>query len=154
MENDVLARHHAEIDERICKLLLCADGADCRDVAAEWNLLEGELTRHFELEERELFPLFERDSPQEVSALRQEHDAIRRDLLALGIRADLHFLGAEAVRDFVRDLRAHAKREDETLYRWAALELQPGTWAKIAATLNHIVHTVGHAVNDLGSRTL
>jgi hemerythrin-like domain-containing protein len=154
MENDVLARHHAEVDERICKLLLRADAGDCHDLAAEWNLLEGELARHFELEEHEVFPLFERENPEEVTALRQEHAALRRDLLALGIRADLHFLRAEAVRDFVRDLRAHAAREDETIYRWAAKDLRPGAWAKIAAALNHVVRAVGHSVNDLGSHTL
>jgi hemerythrin-like domain-containing protein len=154
MENDILARHHAEVDERICKLLVRADGGDNHDLAAEWNLLEGELARHFELEEREVLPLFERDNPEEVARLRQEHAALRRDLLALGIRADLHLLRAEAVHDFVRDLRAHANREDETLYRWAAKDLKPGAWARIATTLNHVVRAVGHAVNDLGSRTM
>jgi hemerythrin-like domain-containing protein len=154
MENDILSRHHAEVDERICKLLMRADGGDNHDLATEWNLLEGELARHFDVEERALFPLFARDNPEDVARLRQEHAALRRDLLALGIRADLHLLRAEAVRDFVKDLRAHASREDETLYRWAAKDLTPGTWARIATTLNHVVHTVGHAVNDLGSRTL
>jgi hemerythrin-like domain-containing protein len=154
MENDVLARHHDELDERLCKLLLRADGGDNHDLAAEWNLLEGELARHFELEEHEVFPLFERENPEEVARLRQEHAALRRDLLALGIRADLHFLRAEAVRDFVRDLRAHSSRENETLYRWAAKDLAPGTWARIATTLNHVVRAVGHAATDLGSRTM
>jgi hemerythrin-like domain-containing protein len=154
MDDHVLARHHAEIDERLCKLLLRADGGDNHDLAAEWNLLESELERHFGLEEHDVFPLFERENPEEVARLRQEHAALRRDLLALGIRADLHFLRAEAVRDFVRDLRAHSNREDETLYRWAAKDLAPGTWARIAATLDHVAHSVGHAVKDLGSRTL
>jgi len=154
MDNDVLSRHHAEIDERICKLLLRADGGDCHDVASEWNLLEGELLRHFDLEEHEVFPLFEREDPEEVAALRQEHAALKRDLLALGIRADLHFLRADAVREFVRDLRAHSTREDETLYRWAATALQPGTWAKISTTLNHLADVVGRAFDDIGSKTL
>ena len=152
MENDVQTRHHAELDDCIVKLLLRADGGDNHDLAAEWNRLEAELARHFELEEHELFPLFERENPEEVAALRQEHAALRRDLLALGIRADLQFLRAEAVRDFVHELRAHAQREDEILYRWAATGLAPGTWATIAATLNHVVHTVRRAVGDLGSR--
>ncbi|HVU52358.1 MAG TPA: hemerythrin domain-containing protein [Polyangia bacterium] len=154
MDNDALARHHHEIDERICKLLLSADGGDNHDLAAAWNLLEGELARHFELEEHEVFPLFERENPEEVARLRHEHAALRRDLLALGIRADLHFLRAEAVRDFVRDLRAHATREDETLYRWAAKDLAPGVWAKIAATLDHVARAVGHAIDEYGSQTL
>jgi hemerythrin-like domain-containing protein len=154
MDNAVLARHHDEIDERICKLLLRADGGDTHDLAAEWNLLEGELARHFELEERELFPRFERENPEEIARLRQDHAALRRDLLALGIRADLHFLRAEAVREFVRDLRAHAAREDETVYRWADEDLSPVAWARIAATLRHAGRALGHAVNDLGSRTL
>ena len=42
MDNDVLARHHDELDARLCKLLLRADGGDTHDLAAEWNLLEAE----------------------------------------------------------------------------------------------------------------
>jgi hemerythrin-like domain-containing protein len=154
MDSDILSRHHAELDQRIVKLLLRADGGDNHDVAAEWNRLEEDLSRHFEVEERELFPHFQRENPEEVAALRQEHAALRRDLLALGIRADLHFLRAEAVRDFVEQLRAHAAREDGTLYRWAAKDLRPGAWTKIASSLDHVVHAVGHAVSDLGGRTL
>lgn len=154
METDVLSRHHAELDERVVNLLLHADGGDCHDLAGEWNHFEGELARHFEIEEHEVFPLFARENPEEVARLRQEHGALRRDLLALGIRADLHLLRAEAVRDFVRDLRAHARREQEVLYRWAATGLQPGAWAKISAFLNHAVHTAKRTMDDLGSRTL
>jgi hemerythrin-like domain-containing protein len=152
MENDCLSRHHAELDARAVQLLLRADAGDNHDLAAEWNRLEAELARHFELEERELFPLFQRENPEEVAALRQEHAALRRDLLALGIRADLHLLRAEAVRDFVKDLRAHAQREDEILYRWAAKDLSPSAWTNIATALKHVVHAAKHAVNDLGSR--
>jgi hemerythrin-like domain-containing protein len=154
METDVLSRHHAELDERIVNLLLHADGGDCHHLAGEWNRFEGELARHFEIEEHEVFPLFAREYPEEVAALRQEHAALRRDLLALGIRADLHFLRAEAVRDFVRDLRAHARREDEMLYRWAVTGLQPGAWAKIAAFLNHAVDATTRTMSDLSSRSL
>jgi hemerythrin-like domain-containing protein len=154
METDVLSRHHSELDERIVNLLLHADGGDCHHLAGEWNRFEGELARHFEVEENEVFPLFTRENPEEVAALRQEHTALRRDLLALGIRADLHLLRAEAVRDFVRELRAHARREDETLYRWAATGLRPGAWAKIATFLNHAVHTATRTMNDLSSRSL
>jgi hemerythrin-like domain-containing protein len=154
MDHDVLARHHAEIDGQICRLLLRADGGDSHDLAAQWNLFEGELTRHFVIEEEEVFPLFERENPEEVATLRREHAALKRDLLALGIRADLHLLRAEAVRDFVRDLRGHAEREDETLYRSAAKGSRPDTWAKIATALNHVAHAVGHPVGELGSRTL
>jgi hypothetical protein len=156
METDVLSRHHNELDEQIANLLLRADGGDCHALAGEWNRFESELGRHFELEEREVLPLFARENPEETAALRQEHGALRRDLLALGIRADLHLLRAEAVRDFVRDLRAHARREDETLYRWAATGLQPGTWAKIAAFLNDndAVHTAKRTMDELSSRSL
>ncbi|HVX93746.1 MAG TPA: hemerythrin domain-containing protein [Polyangia bacterium] len=154
METDVLSRHHVELDERIVNLLLHADGGDCHDLAEEWNGFEAALAQHFELEEHEVLPLFARENPEEVARLRQEHGALRRDLLALGIRADLHLLRAEAVRDFVRDLRAHVQREDEILYRWAATGLAPGTWSKIAAFLNHAVHAAKRTIDDLGSRTL
>jgi hypothetical protein len=154
METDVLSRHHAALDERIVTLLLQADGGDCHDLAREWNRFESELAQHFEVEEREVLPLFARENPEEVAALRQEHAALRRDLLALGVRADLHLLRADAVRDFVRELRAHARREDESLYRWAATGLEPGAWAKIAAFLNHAIHAAKRAMDDLASRSL
>ena len=122
MDHDMLCRHHAELDRRVAALLTTADGGDCHDLANAWDHFERELTTHFELEELELFQRFMLDHPDEVAALRRDHEGLRRDLLAFGVRADLHCLRAEAVRAFIVDLRAHAAREEQALSRWTGTE--------------------------------
>jgi hemerythrin-like domain-containing protein len=135
MDKDLLARHHEELDRRIAVLLRKADGGDDHELWEEWSRFERELLRHLALEERELIPRFRREHAEEAAALVQDHSALRRDLLALGIRADLHFLRAEAVRSFVADLRAHAVREDQVLYPWAETHLHDDDWRTIAEGL-------------------
>lgn len=158
MDDDLLSRHHAELDQRIGILLTTADGGDCHDLATAWGHFERELMRHFELEELELFPRFSLEEPDEVTALKSEHETIRRDLLALGIRADLHCLSAEAVRAFIVDLRAHAAHEEQALYRWAKTNAQGDTWATIARGLRDARDTVTHRLADdlsrLGAQSL
>jgi hemerythrin superfamily protein len=154
MITNLLSRHHEDLDRRIASLLTRADGGDTHDLAQEWSRFEADLLRHFEIEERSLLPRFAQDQPEEAAALRLEHAALRRDLLALGIRADLHFLRAEAVRDFVADLHAHATREERSLYPWAKEHVAHGTWAEISEGLRDAGHAVARALSDLGSQTL
>jgi hypothetical protein len=158
MTNDLLSRHHAELDQRVAALQTTADGGDGPALALAWGGFERELLRHFELEERELFARFALERPDEVAALKQDHEALRRDLLALGIRADLHCLRAEAVRGFVADLRAHAEREEQALYRWAATGVGTEAWSRIARGLREARETTGRKLADglsrLGARSL
>ena len=148
MDHDVLSRHHAELDRRVAALLTSADGGDCHDLAIAWDGFERELTAHFELEEHELFQRFMLERPEEVAVLRQDHEALRRDLLALGVRADLHCLRAEAVRAFIVDLHAHATREEQALYRWASTDVADDTWTKIARGLREARDSVAHSVRE------
>ena len=158
MDDKVLSKHHTELDQRIAVLLTKADGDDCHDLANAWNRFERELLRHLDLEEHELFPRLKTEHPEDVAALTQDHEALRRDLLALGVRADLHCLRAEAVRTFVADLRAHAAREDETLYRWASRDVDGDAWARIARSLREArdsaAERTGAELSQLGARTL
>jgi hemerythrin-like domain-containing protein len=158
MDDKILSKHHAELDQRISVLLTKADSDDCHDLANAWNRFEREVLRHFELEEHELFPRLTPEHPEDIATLRQDHEALRRDLLALGIRADLHFLRAEAVRTFIADLRAHAAREDETLYRWASRDVDGDAWARIARGLrgarDSAAERIGAELSQLGARTL
>jgi hemerythrin-like domain-containing protein len=158
MDDELFSRHHAELDQRIAVLLTKADGDDCHELANAWNGFERELMRHFELEEHELFQHLMPEHPEDIAALRQDHEALRRDLLALGIRADLHCLRAEAVRAFITDLRAHAAREEQTLYRWASRDVEGDTWARIARGLREArdsaVERLGDELSQLGARTL
>jgi hemerythrin-like domain-containing protein len=146
MDSNAFLRHHADLDDCLERLLRCAEGGECHDLAEAWNSFEAGLERHFALEESELLPEFARAYPEEATALRQQHEDLRRDLLALGIRSDLHLLRAEAVREFVTRLRAHAKREEELLYPWADKELRAGTSAKIKAALERLTNTPGATV--------
>jgi hemerythrin-like domain-containing protein len=154
MRTDVLSRHHAELDRRIASLLVEADGGDARALGREWSRFAGELLRHFSLEERVLFPRLEREQPDEVVTLLREHAELKSDLVALGVRADLHFLRADAVRAFVAALRTHAEREDALLYRWAAERVDADTWERISDVLFDGARTVGDALSSLGAGTL
>jgi len=154
MSSEILSRHHEDLDRRISVLLMKADSGDNHELAGEWNRFERELLRHFELEEREVFPRFSREHFEDAAALKQEHEALRRDLLALGIRADLHFLRAEAVRAFVADLRAHAAREEELLYPWSDTNVDLATWTAIARGLRDAGQSLASGLDDLGPNAL
>jgi Hemerythrin HHE cation binding domain len=158
MDHNHLARHHAELDQRAEVLLTAADGGDCHDLAIAWGHFESEVLRHFELEEDELLRRFQPEHPDEIAALTQQHEALRRDVLSLGISADLHTLRADAVRTFIEALRAHGVREEETLYRWAGTDVEGDTWARIARGLRETRDAVTKRLADelgaLGARSL
>ena len=52
-------------------------------------------------------------------AIIAEHANIRATVADLGLSLDLHLLRSEAVENFVQQLKAHARRENEMLYAWA-----------------------------------
>ncbi|HEX6241301.1 MAG TPA: hemerythrin domain-containing protein, partial [Polyangiales bacterium] len=66
---------------------------------------------------------FAETNAAEAAALRREHHLIRDKLLQLGVGVDLHVTRHAQVEEFVRELRAHAKREDDLMYRWAEAQL-------------------------------
>jgi hemerythrin-like domain-containing protein len=134
-----LRRTLHEDHERLDKLfadLLAAFQADAReDAACLWSAFDRGLRTHMELEERDLFPAFTTVNAPEAAALLREHDRIRQRLLDLGIGVDLHLTRDYQVEEFVRDLRAHAAREDALLYQWAQRELHPTVRASLRQRL-------------------
>lgn len=140
-DHTLLWQHHRSLEKRIATLVMRAEDGDCHELATEWNRFEDELHRHFDVEETELFPRLARQNAKEVAELRQEHEQLRKDLLALGIRSDLHLLGAEGVQSFIADLRAHARREDRTLYRWSAEQLDAHVWETVEGELRDVAKT-------------
>jgi hemerythrin-like domain-containing protein len=110
---------HAEISvlfEEVLDAFRCGD----RDVAAEmFTRFEARLAAHLAAEDELLLPALERVDPEEAAALAADHRAIRARLTELGIGVDLHLTRASAVAELVEMLRAHARREDALLYRWA-----------------------------------
>jgi hypothetical protein len=122
-----LIRDHERL-EKLFEDLRAAFEADAREDAARlWTDLDRGLNAHMEFEERHVLPAFRGVDASEAAHLLREHDLIRRRLTVLGVGVDLHVLRAEIVADFIALLRAHARREDALLYRWAERELPPAT---------------------------
>ena len=126
----LLAQDHARLD-RLFQDLLYAFEADARtEVARLWNQFDSDLRAHMQLEEEHLLPKFLDFNAPEAHALMREHQSIRDQLLQLGIGVDLHLVRLEKVAEFVRDLRAHAKREDDLMYRWSTQHVSDGAVRK------------------------
>jgi hypothetical protein len=118
-----LTRDHERL-ERLFEVLIAAFDADARqDAARLWGELERGLSAHMDFEERHVLPAFCAVDRVEAEDLLREHHLIRCRLTDLGVGVDLHLLRVEVVADFIALLRAHARREDALLYRWAEREL-------------------------------
>jgi hemerythrin-like domain-containing protein len=124
-----LLHDHLELDALFTRLMDAFQANAREDTQSLWTELERRLERHFQVEERHLFPRFEKLDATETRALREDHTRLRQRLGELGAGVDLKLVRAEVARDFIDMLRAHAKREDELLYRWAreALAADAGT---------------------------
>jgi len=132
---NALDRHHHELEPRFAALVENAEANDALELRAVWASFERDLIRHLELEEHELFPAFARGHRADADALLAEHADIRRRLLDLGMRLDLHFLRADDVQAFVARLQDHARREGALLYPWAEREASADAWSRIEAEI-------------------
>lgn len=101
------------------------EGANAPTIQQMWTEFESGLLAHMEMEERHLFPLLARTDPEEVEALRAQHDEVRMLVAELGVRTDLHTLRREAVEALIDRLRNHARSEAELLYRRADELMSP-----------------------------
>lgn len=119
-----LAEHHRHLERTFEDLVRKATDGDPAELRSCWLGFESELLAHLDYEEAELLPGFEERAPHEAAAIRREHEEIRAVLLEMGINLDLHLMRLESVRDFVMKLRAHANREEESFYAWAATSPQ------------------------------
>jgi hemerythrin superfamily protein len=116
----LLSDDHRHLEALFQDLVAASRRGDGAEMRAEWTRFERELTSHLDLEEHEILPAFGRAHLAEAQGLRDEHDAIRAALVELGTELDLHCLRVERVEAFVELLRAHAHREEGTLYPWAS----------------------------------
>ncbi|MCC7534570.1 MAG: hemerythrin domain-containing protein [Deltaproteobacteria bacterium] len=137
----VLGAAHARLDA-LFEELVAAFRADAREDAARlWTELDAGLRRHFELEEEKIFPRLAEVDPDEVAALLAEHEQIKRRVTELGVGVDLHATRFDTVEALVRELRAHAKREDALAYPWAEKHLDEETRASIAGRAVDVAKT-------------
>jgi hypothetical protein len=63
-------------------------------------------------------------------------------LSELGIAVELHVARESTIVDLVALLKAHARREDRLMYRWAATNIAPATQSKIIRQLRRAFETV------------
>jgi Hemerythrin HHE cation binding domain len=115
----LLSRDHERLEQLFEDLCAAFDADAPQDAARLWGELDQGLSAHMDFEERYVLPGFRAVDPREAGDLLQEHELIRRRLIELGVGVDLHLLRVEVVTDFIALLRAHARREDALIYRWA-----------------------------------
>jgi hemerythrin-like domain-containing protein len=114
-----LGDDHEAIDRRLSDLANAVEGADFSTILQVFRGIDRGLRAHIDGEERYLFDRFEEGHPGEIRELRQEHEQFRRALDELIIQTELHTLRKASLDDLVARLRAHAQRENNTLYKWA-----------------------------------
>jgi hypothetical protein len=138
-----LARDHQRLDA-LFERLLAAFHADARgELAPLWAEFDSRLRAHLALEEEHILPEFARMDPAEARALADEHVQIRKRLSELDIAVDLHLASEPTIDALIKLLRAHAKREDELMYRWAASHIEP---AKQRTIVTELRRTLGKLV--------
>lgn len=113
--HDHLAADHRRLEALITALIAAAPSDAATTVGDQEAEFESALIAHFEAEEKHLFPLLTREFPEEVTALREEHETIRRQLGALAAPGAEGWRGAAAQR-LAATLQRHARREDAMLY--------------------------------------
>ncbi|MCB9664512.1 MAG: hemerythrin domain-containing protein [Alphaproteobacteria bacterium] len=123
--HDLLLGDHARLDGLFDELESAAEaGAEAQTLRALWTRFEAVLRAHLAAEERELFPRLEDRHGVDVQELRAEHEQFRALLDRVGLEVDLHAVRAPAVQELIARLRAHADREDATVYLWADTETE------------------------------
>lgn len=114
---------HQRLDELYEELLNRIHVNDAEAADRAWSAFERGLLDHIDAEEKWMLPLFERLDPAEAAAIRGEHAEILGLLADLGLGLELHVVRERAIEELIASLRAHAAREEASLYRWADAEL-------------------------------
>jgi len=130
-----LVADHRELEDLFADLLGAFAANDGERAAILWNEFDNHLTKHLEAEERFLIPQLFAANPREARTILREHRHIRSRLVEAGVGVDLHVVRLDAVRGFVEELRAHARHEDDILYRWADEHLGVGEQSTLLAAL-------------------
>lgn len=114
-----LLADHRRLETLFTQVQDAFDANAREDTQTLWTELERGLERHFTAEERWLFPAFSKIDATETAALQADHELLRRELSELGMAVDLKLVRADVAKGFLEQLRAHAQRENDVLYRWA-----------------------------------
>ncbi|HEX7942992.1 MAG TPA: hemerythrin domain-containing protein [Gemmatimonadaceae bacterium] len=115
----LLDQHHREIEEACLALLGAGFVGDPSELARRWGEIEHQLCDHMMAEEQFLFPAYQHAEPENAQDLRDQHARLREQMLEIGVAVQLHTVRMDQLQAFAAALRAHAQREETSLYRWA-----------------------------------
>jgi nucleotide-binding universal stress UspA family protein len=114
----ILKRDHGYLETVYINLLRAYRDGDWADVRLQWDAFDSALRAHMQTEEKRVLPCFRSVNVQEASELLAEHDELRRQLDAFGVRVDLHAFTISDADELIGRVRAHAAREEKLLYPW------------------------------------
>ena len=115
----ILGQHHREIEDACLAILSAGFADEPRDLTRRWSEVEHQLLDHMTAEEHLLLPAYQRADPENAQDLRDQHARLRERAFDIGIAIQLHTIRCEQLQQFVAELRAHARNEEASLYRWA-----------------------------------
>ena len=113
----ILLEDHPKL-EALYERVVDACEADAPELGVLWTELDTSLARHLTAEEEHVFPALAEVAPEEVEALRAQHDDVRRKLVELGVCVDLHTLRKDVADAFIDALRLHGQRENTLMHVW------------------------------------
>lgn len=114
-----LGSDHEAIERKLTALSNAVEAADFPTILEVFRQVDRGLRAHIDGEERYLFDHFEASHPDAIAELRADHARFRRALDELMIQTELHTLRKERIDELVGALRAHAAKENQSLYAWA-----------------------------------
>jgi hemerythrin-like domain-containing protein len=131
-----LKEHHDRLDALFAELMAgTGEPASRRQIFAEF---ESALVAHLEAEEAHLFPFLEADFSEEIRALREEHELIRREVATLFGAGAAAALDPEPARRFGERLHRHAQREEKMLYTLANDDSASDRYQRLVAYLEQL----------------
>ncbi len=131
----LFAEHHRSLHRAGEDLMGRAHEDDRFSLVAEYRTFEHQILEHMRAEEDVILPAFAEVDPVEAAAIREGHDAIRKQLEQTALEVELHCVRIETIASLLATLDDHAKREDRTMYPWAQVHLSDESRTAIGTRL-------------------
>lgn len=141
----LLADHHGEIDAACRALLVATYQDDPRALIEQYRRFERATLDHLAAEDELILPAYAEHDPADAGAIRDEHFAIRQLLYRVALDVELHVVRAEGLKRVIDTLRAHAAREDASMYPWAQVHLPLSVKRKLFVRIGRSLRMLGRS---------
>lgn len=135
----LLIEDHERLEQIFVDLKAAFALGDREEVARLWTAFDAGLTAHLAAEEEHILPLFKEVDAKEAETVLKDHERIRAGLADLAVRVDLHMVRKLEADAFVEHIQAHARRENELMYRWAEQHLDEESRVSLLGRLRDLV---------------